>query len=65
MIGGMLFLWAALIALVVWGAGKVLPERGRASPVRVAPNPLEILAQRCARGEIDRDTYERMRQDIA
>ena len=65
---GMVFVWllliAALIALVVWlvrspphaGANSVLPPRR--SP------GLDILEERYARGEINRDEYLQKKRDM-
>ena len=48
--------WILLIAGVVVVIGWLL--RGKAD------TPLEILRRRYARGEIDRETYTRMRQEL-
>ncbi len=48
--------WILLIAGVVVVIGWLL--RGRAD------SPLEILRRRYARGEIDRETYIRMRREL-
>ena len=48
--------WILLIAGVVVVIGWLL--RGKAD------SPLEILRRRYARGEIDRETYTRMRQEL-
>ena len=62
-IGGMgalwplfILFWILLIAGVVVVIGWLL--RGKAD------SPLEILRRRYARGEIDRETYTRMRQEL-
>lgn len=61
---GMLLFWALLIGgvivLVRWLAGG--SKRRAASPE--TPSALEILAQRYARGEIDREEYEQKRRDL-
>ena len=48
--------WILLIAGVVVVIGWLL--RGKAD------SPLEIMRRRYARGEIDRETYTRMRQEL-
>lgn len=62
---GLLF-WVAVFALIVvliwklvtgWGGG-----RGGGTPRR--ESPLEILQRRYARGEIDRDEYQKKRRDL-
>ena len=58
--------WIALLALVVWGVTRVLPTGGQrpdASTAR-AETPEEILDRRFAVGEIDAETYQRMRTEL-
>ena len=56
---GMLLFWALIIALIVMA---VLNWKRRNDD---APrSPLDILKERYARGEIDKDEFERRRRDI-
>ena len=65
----MLLFWGGLILLAVWlvriifssssNNNSSTPQSGKSS------NALEILAQRYARGEITREQYEIMKQDIS
>lgn len=58
--------WIALLALVVWGVTRLLPTGGQtpdASTAR-AETPEEILDRRFALGEIDAESYQRMRTEI-
>lgn len=65
--GGMGLLWILFWILII--AGVVLIVRwltardgqGKASPVE---SPLDILKKRYAKGDIDRETFEKMKQDI-
>jgi len=58
---GMWIFWILLIVAIVW-AVKLLSDR---STPRVGGNSaLEILQQRYARGEIERDEYEAKRRDL-
>ena len=61
-IGWMLLWWAlplALIVAVIWLAtGRSSARGGRSA------SPEEVLKRRYATGEIDRDTYERMLEDL-
>ncbi|MDA8095244.1 MAG: SHOCT domain-containing protein [Betaproteobacteria bacterium] len=62
--GIFMMLWWALIIggiviLVRWLSGASAPFRRHADKTA-----LELLAERYARGEIPRDTYEQMRHDI-
>lgn len=58
----MLVVWIALIAgivlLAVWGFRQIGPVGG------VARQPLDILKERYARGEISREQFEQMRRDL-
>jgi uncharacterized membrane protein len=58
--------WLGLIAIAVWTfarwASRATRQVTSSSPA--APSVTEILRQRFAHGEIDSDTFERMRQQI-
>ena len=61
--GGFMWLfWIALIVLVVWGAGAV--TRGGGATAAPKYSALEILKERYARGEIDKEEYEQKRKDL-
>lgn len=55
---GMIVVWAAVIGLVVWAVTRLFPS-GRA-PI----DPQTVLDERLARGEIDADTYRRLRLEM-
>jgi putative membrane protein len=58
--------WLGLIAVAVWAFARWAsraPQQVNSSPAP-APPATEILRQRFARGEIDGDTFERMRQQL-
>ena len=69
-------LWIGLIALGIWLLARLFPRaadgnHSRYSPgasYREAPSaetPLQILQKRYARGEITKEEYETIRQDLA
>lgn len=57
----MFLFWAGIILLVVW-AVRALPDRGDARSDR--NRAIEILEERFARGEIDRDEFEQRRSTL-
>ena len=62
--------WIALLVALVWGIARLTSGRGVSGgrDVTQAPPSLtaeEILRQRFARGEIDAQTYENMRERLA
>jgi len=63
----MLLLWGGLIALAVGLVSLIFPRAGRstASPGEGELNAIQIIDRRYARGEITRDQYELMKQDLA
>lgn len=62
----MFLFWGGLIFLAVWlvrmFSGGHRPAQG--PPGAYPPSPREILDQRYARGEITREQYELMRDDL-
>ena len=55
------------IALVLWFVGQQGSQKASLGPgqaPRREDEALEILRQRYARGEIDREEFERMREDL-
>jgi putative membrane protein len=58
---GMWIVWILLIVAIVWVV-KLLSDRN--VPRCGGKSALEILQERYARGEIDRDEYESKRRDL-
>ena len=60
----MVLFWALVVVGIVYLV-RWVAEAGR-GPARPASEetPLEILQKRYARGELNRDQYEQMRQDL-
>jgi len=61
--GGLLWLafWGSLIYLAL----ALVRSRGEDREEPRSPDAAEIVRRRYARGEIDRDEYERLRKDLA
>ncbi len=60
----MSLLWVALVVVIVWAAVRLFPGRSERSGSAVEERPEDILDRRLARGEIDPDTYERLRATL-
>ena len=65
-IGGilMLVLWGGLIALVVWGIMALVRRGGSGGNAAERRSALDIAKERYARGEITREQYQQMREDL-
>ncbi|MGE5222144.1 MAG: SHOCT domain-containing protein [Omnitrophica WOR_2 bacterium] len=62
---GMLIFWGALIFLAVLFIGVLFGNRqSRNRTNQDSQDPLEILAQRYARGEITSEQYRMMKEDL-
>lgn len=61
---GMLLFWALLIAGVIAVLRWLIVGPGRRTPPAERSSALDILAQRYARGEIDREEFEQKRLDL-
>ena len=60
----MIVLWIALVAIVGLAIARLFPStgaRGSSDQGTAAPSPDRLLDERLARGEIDVETYERLR----
>ncbi len=61
---GMLLFWAALIVGIVWLVKAIRSPNGPADR-RPEKSALDILQERYARGEIDREEFEQKKHDLA
>jgi putative membrane protein len=60
----MVIFWIALIVLIVWIVARLFPTGRGPTDDRGGDRPEDILDRRYARGEIDRQTYQEMRDDM-
>ena len=61
MIAWMVVFWGVLIALIVWGIRK-LTERGDSTRKQ---DPLNVVKERYARGEITKEEFEQLKKDLS
>lgn len=60
----MVLFWGALIALAVWAVTKLSRSDATAS-LRIENNPLDLVKERYARGEIGKEEFCRIKKDLA
>jgi uncharacterized membrane protein len=62
----MFLFWALLIGLAVWAVGALFPAAGRLTGSTTQNlTAHQIIDSRYARGELSREQYELMKQDIS
>jgi putative membrane protein len=59
----MVLVWVVLVGVVIWVTSR-LAGPGRAGTDTGKNRPEEILKVRYDRGELDRETYQRMLEDL-
>ena len=63
--GWMIIIWIVFIGLIVWGIIALTRYAGKSSGGTGRRDPLEILKERYARGEISREEFEQMKRDLS
>jgi len=63
----MVIFWGGIIALAVWAVSRLTGDREKGGDRRrlEGPSPLDIAKERYARGEITREQFEQLRQDLS
>ena len=58
--------WIVVLAVIIWALTRLFPRGGdsQSAPQPPADEPLTILDRRLARGEIDPDTYDALRDKL-
>jgi putative membrane protein len=54
-----------IIPLIIWGANRLLKEDRSDSDRPTTQNPLDIAKARYARGEISRDEFDQIKNDLS
>lgn len=69
--GGFGWLWNLLLfvgalLLVVWGVRALFPSSTPSSPsAQTQENPLEIAKKRYAKGDISKEEFDKLKQDLS
>jgi putative membrane protein len=64
---GMILVWVVVLGLIAGGGALLVGglTRQAGAPAKQEKTPLEILKRRYARGEIDRENYNHMRETLS
>ena len=64
----MVLFWGSIIALIVWGVhAATRRDTGQTQPPQPGahrPTPLEIAAERYARGDVSREEFDQIKKDL-
>jgi len=62
----MVFFWGGIIALVVWAISRLAGDRARGAEQQrlEGRSPLDIAKERYARGEITREQFQQLQEDL-
>ncbi len=61
----LLLFWGGIIALVVWGVKKAIEHNRSNSITSERRNPLDIIKERYASGEISPKEFEQLKKDLS
>ncbi len=62
--GWMIIVWVIVIGLVVWGV-IALTRHGSSTSGSGHKSPMDIARERYARGEITKEEFDRIKQDLS
>jgi putative membrane protein len=63
--GWLIIVWIVIIGLIVWGVIALTRYAGKGAGGGQRRDPLEILKERYARGEISREEFEQIKKDLS
>jgi putative membrane protein len=61
----MLLFWGGIIVLIVWGIKKLTERGGSAPHTGEQRDPLDIVKERYAKGEISKEQFEQIKKDLS
>ena len=64
MLGLSILFWGSIMALIVWAGRRGWSDRSDGHGTSGDKRPIDYLKERYARGEIDRDEYERVKRHL-
>ncbi|HEX9971019.1 MAG TPA: SHOCT domain-containing protein [bacterium] len=65
--GGMLFqllFWLVIVFLIIWGVKQIAGRNQNSNQLTRKDNVLDILRERYAKGEIDKEEFEAKKRDL-
>ena len=60
----MILFWIVIIGAVIWAAAALYQKANSSPPANPGDDALSILKRRYARGELSKEEYESMRNDL-
>ena len=61
----MILFWGAMVALVVWGIRRISQRGGSESHPPGERDAMDIARERYARGEISKQEFDQIKQDLS
>jgi putative membrane protein len=62
--GWMIIIWILIIGLIVWGVAALIRRSSSRWDSGAIRSALDIAKERYARGEINKDEFERIKKDL-
>ena len=60
-----LLFWGAIIGLAIWGISRLTERRGSGPSTGERRDPLDIAKERYAKGELSREEFEQIKNDLS
>ena len=63
--GWTIIIWVLIIALIIWGVVELVRRDSSTTDTSRKRDPLEIAKERYAKGEINKEEFERIKKDLS
>ena len=63
--GWTIIIWVLIIALIIWGVVELVRRGSSTTDTSRKRDPLEIAKERYAKGEINKEEFERIKKDLS